>query len=966
MVKRGITNSKKLVTLTAVSGALGAAAFNSSTLKANADTVSNLTTAQSSGQASSTTDKKQQATAEVNKAQTDYSQAQSETLSAKSTVESASSAQTDAQAKVDQASSSVKDAQTITDTAKANESSAENIQSKAQDIATAANTKGAVTEQQENVSQAHAQTRADSQAVSDAQTQADSQAAKVAAISSSVADASSTVTKAQQNVTDKQNDLNNKQNLDVTKAQQDVNTAQTKVDDIQAKVNEQTSAQSTLNQKVTNAQKAKDTADANLNDHNQKVTDATNNVTKAKIAVTNDQTNMKDTQKQLNETNAKLNTQTSKQTLDVPSDLASKVNEYKSTGKYANSQEDTDAYNSNKYVASDQDNVKFDASVPMSEADRDYYNLFALDLINQARVKNGLAPLVASQLARDFAHQVSDNYTAEKYDFAHDVGMLNKTSSQMNVDWVGENISWSSTYDFLNNMQDAFPLGYTVNDFKRDIYTAINGMLLDDASSDYGHAFNFLNPDAYSYGFSYRIGNDGNLILNFDGILNQSTVITDPTEALKDQVSQLQIKLSGQTKTLQSDQDKLTAAQNVLAQLQKDNVQATVDAATSALNDAKRASSSNQALLAQSQVQLLSAKNELAQAQAVLADAMKSQQEKQAEIDAAKDSLEAAKRTLNSAQTVFAQRQSDLSVAKSKLAVLQANVAKLAAKVSLDRKAEAAAQTKLNNYLNADQNLADANGKLAQAQKAVETAQTALTQAKSQLMDAQTALTQAKGNTATAQKAYDDALANEQAKKTAFTNAQSALNKIVAQEKTEQAVKEAEQKAKEADAKKAQNSNQAITGKPAQNVIPRPTTNNVKNSNQIVAPELVNVPKSDLTINSSNKKVQAFVQTLKKRGYSDEAIEQVLKSNAEVTVPEKDSSNVVETGFETQTRANNVKSTEYRRSNNAPKGTLKLKKQSIYPQTGEATTPFIKLLGLLISVASMGLIFRSRKAKHFM
>jgi SEC10/PgrA surface exclusion-like protein len=243
----------------------------------------------------------------------------------------------------------------------------------------------------------------------------------------------------------------------------------------------------------------------NLNDHNQKASDAQKQVNDAKTTVTND-----------------------KQTLNVPSDLATKLSNYLSTGKYSNSQEDKEALKKNQFVESDKDNVEFDPFAPMSDADRNYYNLYALDLINQARAQVGLKPVVASELAKNFAKQVSDNYTAEKYGFKHDLGMLSRTSVQMHAGWTGENISWSGAYALFNSYPDAFPNGYTVNNFKRDIYEAISSMLLDDADSDYSHAINFLNPDVYSFGFSYRIGNrdggdidgDASVILNFEAIIS--------------------------------------------------------------------------------------------------------------------------------------------------------------------------------------------------------------------------------------------------------------------------------------------------------------------------------------------------------------------------------------------------------------------------------------------------------------
>ncbi|GAJ26836.1 hypothetical protein JCM15457_1787 [Liquorilactobacillus sucicola DSM 21376 = JCM 15457] len=969
MVKKGMANSKKLVALTVMSGAVGVAAFNSNTLNVNADTALKDSNSSSSVQVSSQNDvaeKKQQAIDNVSQAQTDYSQAQGETSSAKAVADSTSATQSAAQNKVDQANSSVSSAQVTVDTAKANESSAEAAQSKAKAAATAANGQS-IAEQQTIVDQAHAQTQSDTQAAKDAQVKADSQAAIVSAASSSVAVASSAVNDAQQNVNNKQSKLNNIQGVDVTKARQGVKDAQTTVNNNLKEVDDDSDAQTQLNQQVSDAQDTKNAADTKLEKHNQQVSDAKTDVNTAQSKVDTDQKNSSDTQKQLDSANAQLSKHGTQQTITVPSDLATKLKNYDSTGTYSNSQEDQDAYKKNQYVASDSDDVKFDATAEMSDAQRNYYNLYVIDLINQARTQVGRKPIVASELAKNFAHQVSDNYTAEKYGFAHDGEMLVKTSNDMNAGWTGENISWSGAYSLLNGLPDDFPDGYTVNDFKRDIYNAVNGMLLDDSESLYGHAINFLNPDVYSFGFSYRVGTDGQLILNFDGILNQSTVITDDTAALKEQVAQLKSKLQSQQAITQTDQASMAAAVAKLNALQNDNAQKAVDDATAALTDAQNAAAANQQKLVQDQSELVSAQNELSGAQIRLDNALKSQQEKQAEIAEAKADLESAETALANVKMVFAAKQNDLESAKSELSAVQANVVRLTAKVALDKKAETAAQDKLNAYLNAAKNLAAANDKLAQAKTGVKQAETALTQAKAQLADAKTALEQAKFNNANAQKAYAAAAVNEQVKKTALTNAKNALNKVVAQEQAEQAVKKAEQKTKEADAKADQSNQSAgdtISGQNAQTTVPSQDKNVVSDGNRAVPTNLSNDSSSDGKINFEDPTVQPFVKILKEHGYSDKAIVQILKKNTKMDVLEKIAPNdVAENDFKTHT--NSVKGAENNVNSRSANKIVRLKEQRAYPQTGEATKPFVKVLGLLISVFSMVLIFRSRKAKHF-
>ena len=973
MVKKGITNSKKLVALTVVSGAVGAVAFSSNTLKANADTVSKVvgtTSAQASSQIS-TSDKKQQATDDVSKAQTDYSQAQGETSSAKATADSTSATQSAAQNKVDQANSSVSSAQVTVDTAKANESSAEAAQSKAQAAAATTANGQSIAEQQTIVDQAHAQTQSDTQAAKDAQAKADSQATTVSSASSSVAAASSAVNDAQQNVKDKQSNLDNIQGVDATKAQQDVKDAQTTVDNDLKDVDNDGAAQTQLNQKVSDAQDTKNAADANLEKHNQQVSDAKTDVNAAQSKVDTDQKSSSDTQKQLDSANDQLNKQGTQQAITVPSDLATKVTNYDATHIYENSQEDQDAYNKNTYVASDSDDVKFDPTAAMSDAQRNYYNLYVIDLINQARTQAGLKPIVASELAKNFAHQVSDNYTAEKYGFAHDVAMLNKTSNDMDASWTGENISWSGAYSLVNSLPDDFPEGYTVNDFKRDIYNAVNGMLLNDADSFYGHAFNFLNPDVYSFGFSYRVGTDGDmkgqLLLNFDGVSNQSTVITDDTAALKEQVAQLKSKLQNQQAITQTDQVSLAAAVAKLNVLQNDNAQKAVDDATAALTDAQNAAAANQQKLVQDQIKLVSAQNDLSGAQTRLDDALKSQQEKQAEITAAKADLETAKTELANAKTVLAQKQNDLTASKTELSSLQDKVVAWATQVALDQKAEATAQAKLNTYLNTYTVLADANDKLAQAKTAIVKAEAALTQAKSQLVNVKTALEQVKGENAAAQKVYEDAVANEKTKKAALANAKTALNKIVAQEQAEQAVKKAEETAKEAVAKTA-NSNQpasnTASGQVNQATVPSQGKNVVSRGIQAVPTNFSNDSSSDIKINSEDPTVQYVVKTLKQRGYSDKAIAQILKKNTKIVALEKDAPNdIVENNFGIHT--NNVKNTEYQLKDSSSNKFVRVREQSVYPQTGESTNLGVKVLGLLISALSMILILRSRKAKHF-
>lgn len=536
-------------------------------------TTTTITTSKTTGTPSQIADQQ----SNVNKASEAVSAAQSAADTAQTKADATSAAASSADTAYASAASSQAQASSAVSSAASDVNAASSAQQAAQAAADKANDK-AVKQQQSVVDQAKAQTQTDTQAASTAQSQAKSQAAAVSSAAQAVNAASASVDKAQQNVKDKQKALNNIQGVDATKAQQHVDNAQAAVNKGQNDVKGKAAAQTQLDQKVADAQKAKDAADAKLNDHNQKVSAAQKQVNDAKTKVASDKQTVANTQKQLDGANNKLknNKNETKQTLTVPSDLATKLSKYQATGKYENSQEDMDAIDKNNFVNSDKDNVKFDASVPMSDADRNYYNLYAVDLINQARAQVGLKPVVASELAKNFAKQVSDNYTAEHYGFDHDHGMLEKTSDQMNAGWTGENISMSNEYA----VDKTYGLDYTVNDFKCAIYEAINRMLLNDKHSAYGHAINFLNPDVYSFGFSYRLGNgedaDGNIVLNFEGIENKSTVITDDTTELKNQAAKLETQLKSQKATTQADQVKLDSAVAALQALQNDNVQQAV------------------------------------------------------------------------------------------------------------------------------------------------------------------------------------------------------------------------------------------------------------------------------------------------------------------------------------------------------------------------------------------------------
>lgn len=133
---------------------------------------------------------------------------------------------------------------------------------------------------------------------------------------------------------------------------------------------------------------------------------------------------------------------------------------------------------------------------------------YAADLINQFRLKlsnNYLftQPLTVTDKALQAANEVADGYNNDKWKIGkgHDVSVLDKVSNKYDFSAYGENMAGS----LLTNSYIQGPVNLA--NVKESIYGAICAMMFDDASSNWGHADNFLaipfsDQDEQQFGIS--------------------------------------------------------------------------------------------------------------------------------------------------------------------------------------------------------------------------------------------------------------------------------------------------------------------------------------------------------------------------------------------------------------------------------------------------------------------------------
>lgn len=434
--------------------------------------------------------------------------------------------------------------------------------------------------------------------------------------------------------------------------------------------------------------------------------------------------------------------------------------------------------------------------------------LWTAGILNDIRKQLGLSNrIVVTNKSLEFAKYIADNSTIAGIE--HDDKALqdvNKAVLQARIqaESIGLGVGGSDI---------------TMNDLQEAVYDLMLQMLFDDAYSNWGHAMQISGMEFHGVKDEYF----GLGVRQKDNIIGFETFYPeDPAKA--DEGGRLTIP-SVDTTELQAE---LTTAQSDL------------NTKSNALTSAKSAND-------EAQSALTTANNNLATAQTNLTNAQKAKT--QADSD-----LETAKTQLTTDEAKLASAQEAVQALSADLATKQANL----------QSAKDALEESKKNLASAESDLTAKQNALTEAENELKSAQDALTSAKQAVSDAQAkvdslkakldSLTNAEPNYEAAKTAYDNAVSDlkfaqddldaftgvnkiAQAKldsaKSELAKAQAVLDKILEKERAEEALKKAEEEAKEAAVKRAQATHFYQTGSKLFDAQGKEVTGYVVKDNQV-------------------------------------------------------------------------------------------------------------------------------------
>ncbi|HFI0384658.1 TPA: SEC10/PgrA surface exclusion domain-containing protein [Streptococcus suis] len=388
----------------------------------------------------------------------------------------------------------------------------------------------------------------------------------------------------------------------------------------------------------------------------------------------------------------------------------------------------------------------------LSQAQREELTLFAIDLMNQVRKQVGTSAVVANLSAISFADDVANTSKS----LGHDLQAIPAAAGRKGLDSTdGVNYYENFSSGYFDPRQTV-----TMDDLKKAVYNTISEMLFDDADSNWGHSTSlagvrtttnskYIGLDVSKLEYELSTGNTMPLgrvhILGvadsqiedaskFDTTSNLSSHnIDDELAAAKSAQTTAQVALSkaqtadadakaAQTLAQSNYNSALVAqtrAQEELSYWQNKTVQ--TPGALAALQTAKDnlTAAEERAKAAQEAVNAFSA--DVATKKANLDEKKAKLATQKAELETAKANLDKEKQVLENLQAKVTEFESTLAKAKSALATAKSN--------------QAASEKRLNDLLNADDVLAQAQAKLEAAKATLAEKAEALEKAKSVLAD---------------------------------------------------------------------------------------------------------------------------------------------------------------------------------------------------------------------------------------
>lgn len=450
------------------------------------------------------------------------------------------------------------------------------------------------------------------------------------------------------------------------------------------------------------------------------------------------------------------------------------------------------------------DNVK--SLVRLTADQQKEITLWTAGILNDIRKQLGFSNrIVVTNKSLEFAKYIADNSTIAGLE--HDDKALQDVSKNvLQIRIQSESIGFGGAQATMNDLQES-------------VYYLMLQMLFDDADSNWGHAMQISGMDFDQmkdeyFGIGIRPQNN---IIGFETFYPEDPAKADEGGRLtipSVDTTELQAELTTAQSDLNTKSNALTSAKSA-----NDEAQSALTTANNNLVTAQTNLTNAQKAKTQADSDLETAKTQLTTDEAKLASAQEAVQAlsadlatKQANLQSAKDVLEESKKSLASAESDLTAKQNALTEAENELKSAQAtlNSAKQAVK---DAQAKVdSLKAKLDSLTNAEPNY--------------EAAKTAYDKAVSDLETAQ-------NNLKSAENVNDEAQAKLDSAKSELAKAQAVLDKILEKERAEEALKKAEEEAKEAAVKRAQATHFYQTGSKLFDAQGKEVTGYVVKDNQV-------------------------------------------------------------------------------------------------------------------------------------
>lgn len=713
---------KKLATATLVSGAMLLAANKQSTVQAaDLNVKDNSNEAQSEAQKAQQPEvTKDQAQADVNKAQSERDEAKSQVNEAQKNADNANKEVANAQSQVEQATKANDAAQELQKQATPehiNDVKA-NITSQNEVIA---NHTDAVKQAQNDVNQKQ-------NARSNVQQQLDNAKEAEAKRQAEAAQAKKALDEAKANANATQAEIN--------KAAQNVTTTQNKVTDTQKAIQNETTSKNKLSNDVKNAETAIDQASKDADAKDAALTQARQKSNAAK-------TELDEAQGKVNDLQAKVD---SINTIIMPKGYfiynqwggVSGVN-----AKIASKGYDLNSYKND--VEAEKQSVAHNADgvIQLTDAQQQELTLWVAGILNNVRDQLGYKDkIVVTPLSLEYSRYIATHSTVPTFD--HDTAAIDAAGKLIpGVRMEDESIG---TAFYAENM----------NDVKKGTWAHMLSMIFDDAGSGWGHAYQLTGVDFHDSDKEYlgvSLRKDTGYI-QFDSFnsdepdqVEKGGVLQIPTyDKLKTELANAKTDLASKQSlyaTANTATQSAAQAYNVAARKLSDANQAYTSA-----KDAYDSADINLAKLNQSLSNLNStlenAKNTYASLTASTSEKQKKVSEATNNYNSAQTKVNEAKETASKVQQLVDKAQSELDHAKAQLSQAQANLEQSQDKLNSLEKELTDLQNADANATKTSQELAAATTKLNDAKELSDSMNEKLTEAKSTLDEKETALTNAK------------------------------------------------------------------------------------------------------------------------------------------------------------------------------------------------------------------------------